>query len=259
MKNSAKYFLIIIVCTWTVHNQGFCQGDIRKDTIKSESIDTTIVLEEIDKTTTINSLKKGRFTIGLSGQLKTNKDKNYDDISQYIIDWSDRNFFLKLTSSYFIKDRKSLGVFVRYARQNLDYSYVTVIGDTISNETRERSWRGGFYFKMHTPVFGSKRVYWISIAELGIGHIKRIDKTILPLQENISEADNLGTGITVRFGFLVFPFKGFSIEGSIAALGLGYEMQKFYYNEEPNGSSDDFVVLFTPDILSIQFRISTYF
>jgi len=259
LKTSTKYLILILVFSCSIAAQVLGQDANQKTVTESVSNDSILVLEEIDKSVTIKSLKKGRITVGIAGQLKTDEDKNYDDISQYIIDWNDRNLFLKLTSSYFIKDRKSLGIFIRHGRQNLDYTYVTVIGDTISNETKERSWRGGFYYKLHSPVFGSKRVYWISIAELGIGHTTRNDKTILPYQENISETDNLNMGIVARFGFLVFPFKGFSIEGSIAALGFGYDMQNFYYNEDPNGSSNDFVVLFTPDILSIQFRITTYF
>lgn len=259
MKFIFKYLIATIFFTSFVFIDSFCQANNQPDGPSSTLNDTVITLQEIDKKIVISSLMKGRYTIGVSGQLRTDKDKNYDNISQYILDWNDRNFFLKLTSSYFVKDRKSLGMFVRHARQNLDYSYVTVIGDTIINETTERSWSGGIYYKMHTPVFNSKRVYWLSIAELGISHTSRNDKTILPLRENLSETESWDTGLIGRFGFLVFPFKNFSIEGTIAAIGLGYDMQKFYYNEEPNGTSNDFVVLFTPDILSIQFKISTYF
>jgi len=226
---------------------------------KNNTDNYTVELVERDSIV-LKSLKKGRVTAGVGGRFKTDLNKNFDDYSQYIIEQNDKDFFLRLTASYFVKNRQSVGVFGRFSKFNSTYSYVTVLGDTINNKTDEKIIQGGIYYKSHTPIFGSKRVYWISQAEFGISSGDRNDKTIIKKdQENNSNTESLTTSLVLRFGILVFPFKNFSIEGTLGAVGLGYEIQNFYYNGEPNGSTQDFFVLLTPELLSIQFRVTTYF
>lgn len=220
--------------------------------------DTVIVLTEIDNVI-INSLTKGRVSAGIGGRFKTDLDKNFDDYSQYVLEQKDKDFFLRLTGSYFIKDRQSLGIFGRYGEFKSDYTYLTVLKDTVHNITTESGFRGGFFYKSHTPVFGAKRVYWLSVAELGFGTSTRKDNTMTNGNQNLAKTDFSSASLVLRFGFLVFPFKNFSIEGSLAAVGAGYEKQEFYLNGETNGSSEDFFVLLTPDLFTIQFKVSTYF
>jgi hypothetical protein len=235
---------------------GFSQ--VSPENIKEAASDSVVVLEESDDVI-INSLVKGRVTVGIGGRFKTDLDKNFDSYSQYVLEQKDKDFFLQLNASYFVKDRQSLGIFGRYADFDSNYAYITVLGDTVRNKTSESSFRGGFFYKMHTPVFGSQRVYWITIAELGIGSGTRTDNTIVKETQNLAKTDFFSTSFVLRFGFLVFPFKNFSIEGSLAAVGAGYEKQEFFLDGQEDGSSEDFFVLLTPDLFTIQFKIATYF
>jgi len=247
---------ILITIMSMVPFLGFSQGNA--ENAEEASSDSVIVLEERENVI-INSLVKGRITVGIGGRFKTDLDKNFDNYSQYVLEQNDKDFFLRLNASYFVKDRQSLGIFGRYADFSSDYSYITVLGDTVYNKTSESSFRGGLFYKMHTPVFGSKRVYWISIAELGIGSGERKDNTIVKENQNVAKTDFFSTSLVLRFGFLVFPFKNFSIEGSLAAVGAGYEKQEFFLDGQEDGSSEDFFVLLTPDLFTIQFKIATYF
>lgn len=251
---SNRNIFLIMMCT--IPFSGYAQ---EKSESKEEApSDSVIVLTEIDNVI-INSLIKGRVTVGIGGRFKTDLDKNFDDYSQYVLEQKDKDFFLRLTAGYFVKDRQSVGIFGRYGDFKSDYTYVTVLGDTVHNITTESDFRGGFFYKSHTPVFGSKRVYWISMAELGFSTGTRKDNTTVRENQNLAKTDFSSTSLVLRFGFLVFPFKNFSIEGSLAAVGAGYEKQEFYLEGQPDGSSEDFFVLLTPDLFTIQFKVSTYF
>lgn len=259
MKRQKAIKHVIILILLIISNYGFSQNQSEKILVEGKSGDTVLV-QNVSEEFVRDELKKGIFTIGVGGRYKTNIDKNYEYFSSYVLEKKDKDLFLRLAISYFIKDKNSLGIFTSYSNFKSDYNYVTVVGDTVQNHTTESDFRGGFFFKKHNSLFDSKRIFWISQVELGISLATKMDYTyVIEKREQTSKNEILSTNLLLRFGLLLFPFKKFSIEGSLAAVGIGYESQKFYTDDQPNGSSGDFFIAFTPDFFTLQFKITSYF
>jgi hypothetical protein len=102
-----------------------------------------------------------------------------------------------------------------------------------------------------------------SIGYLGLNWVfaasTRNDNTRGKDNQNLSKTDYFSRSLVLKFGFLVFPHKKFSVEGSISSVGAGYEKQEFFLDERPDGSSEDLFVLLTPDLFTMQFKVSTDF
>jgi hypothetical protein len=228
--------------------------------LNAQETDTTHFGEEIAPVVT-EALKKGTFTFGAGGRYRSDVDKNYDDYTTYVLEQNEKDFFIRIGLSYFIKDQNSLGIFASYADLDLSSDYITVVGDTINNKASESGIRGGVYFKNHKPLFGSKRVFFVSQAELGIGSITKNDNTLVITTdvEKASRNTSFSANLLLRMGVMVFPFPNMSIEGSIAAMGVGFKSQKFYDDGVPDGSSGDWYISFTPDFFTLGFKVTSYF
>jgi len=58
---------------------------------------------------------------------------------------------------------------------------------------------------------------------------------------------------------MVFLAPKMSAQASVGPVGIGYKWEKFYLNDEANGSTSNFFIKMTPNLLNFEFAISRYF
>jgi len=208
---------------------------------------------------TINSLKKGTFTLGIGGFLDENRIRNQEAWSYYILDEKKSQMNIRFSASYFMSDRKAVGLSFRYIRKHNTTLYTDILGDTTLYDERENGYDMNLFYKIHNPIFGSKRVYFIMQPELAykltITNTEREYGNVLSLNE--TRKHRISAGFQV--GVLLFPFEGFSLEAKLGPLGVGYSWENYLEEGDNISNSQNFFVHLVPRITSVSFVMTKYF
>ena len=142
-----------------------------------------------------------------------------------------------------------------------DYNikYTTVLGDTINYSEKSNNLIYSLFHKYMYPIFGSRRVYLVTLPELsyehGISDRFRSDG----LTETFSQKRSNTISAGFHVGILVFPFSGFSLEAKVGPLGIGYGWENFYENDITSTSAQNFFINLSPKLYMFNFIFSSYF
>lgn len=217
----------------------------------------SVILEE--DTSLISSLKKGRFMMGIGGNLNSHVRKNEDDYIYYTLDEKLTFMNVKAYFGYFYKDHKAAGLGFRYSRDFIRTKYVTTLGDTVNYAERYNAYESSLFQKKLTPVFGSKRVYMVTMPELsyriGISNRNRVD--YVGETNTRVEAHTISAGIHI--GFMVFPASGLSLEAKVGPLGVGYTWEGFVEDKVKHTNAQNYFVNLSPKFYMFSFVFTSYF
>lgn len=197
------------------------------------------------------------FSVGMNfGQYTS---KNEDAYIYYILDEKNIKYNIKLGFSYNIKDNRAVGLSFRYVNDDYNILYENAIGDTINTNTLERYYSIGAFYAVTKPLFKSRRVNMISdpgiIFTTGSTESER---TFGPITE-YSETNLRSISIGLHVGIQVFLAPRLSAQASVGPVGVGYQWEDFELDGDPNGSTENFFIRMSPDVLSLEFSISRYF
>lgn len=208
----------------------------------------------------IASLQKGKRFFGIGGNLTADRNKNMDELIYYVLDEHDRDLHVRVKGGWFIKDRNAVGARVAFERVKLGLDYVTGLNDTIYNNDKSHRILVGIFQKYYTPVFDSRRVYFITQPEINYDYenmtrVRQISDEMPVSANTINRTLNLG----IHFGFAIFPVEGLSIEGKVGPLGMGYSWETFYGEKDRTINSENFFINLAPKVDLISFTFTSYF
>jgi len=217
--------------------------------------DNSIIIDSIK----YNSLEKGNYLFSIGANVGTTTFKNEDELIYFILNEKESKFNIKLGFGYFIKDYTPIGVGFRYKYYDSKLEYETVVGDTIQYNERENHYISNIFYGISKPIFESKRVFFISDPSLLFGYRDlKSERTLEEITEYTkSNTHDITLGLNV--GLMVFLWHDMSAQMVFGPVGVGYQWVNFFLDDEPIGTTSDFFIRMTPDLLNLSFSISKYF
>ena len=202
---------------------------------------------------------KGGFLFSIGTNLNTFVTKNEDQFVYYVLDEKDTRFNIKLGFGYYIKDTHPIGFGFRYYYDQTASIYENPIGDTIHYNALTREYTTNIYYGITKSLFKSKRVFLISDPSIfytfSNTHTDRSFEKNTEFSRSVMHAISVGLNV----GVMVFLAPKLSAQAAVGPVGVGYQWENFYLNDEPNGSNDSFFIRMTPNILTFEFAITRYF
>lgn len=207
----------------------------------------------------VEGLEQGKYSFSVGFNFGQFISKNEDAYIYYILDDQNIKYNVKLGFGYNIQDMKTIGVGFRYYYDKYDVEYENVVGDTIMSSSLDKRLTTNLYYGISKPLFGSKKVFFISDPSLfltfGNGESTRELDDINELSESTTFAISLGLNV----GIQVFLSEKMSAQMSVGPVGVGYQWESYSLDGIPNGSSENFFARMSPDIFNLEFSISRYF
>jgi len=77
--------------------------------------------------------------------------------------------------------------------------------------------------------------------------------------KEFSSSKRYAVSIGLNVGIIVFHSPKMSAAACVGPVGMGYQWENFYLDNENNGSNANFFIRMTPDLLNFEFAISRYF
>ena len=185
--------------------------------------------------------------------------KNEDNFIYYTIDEKNIKYNVKLGFGYYINDNKTVGVGFRFINDENDITYENAVRDTINTSSHEKSYVTSVYYGISKPLFGSKRVFFISDPSLFFTTgSTEVERNLDELTE-FSKSHLKSISIGLHVGIQAFIAPKLSAQFAVGPVGVGYQWEEFTLDDEPNGTAESFFIRMSPDIFNFEFSISRYF
>jgi len=245
-----KYFLIVIF---------FSTSLIAQDSTAVQSLNFVQDSTSVKSQNPSEGNNKGYYAFSVGMNFGQYTSKNEDAFIYFILDEKNIKYNVKLGFSYNIQDNKAVGISFRLVNDDTNILYENAVGDTINTNTLERSYSVGAFYALSKPLFKSRRVNMISdpgiIFTTGSTESNRTFEGVSEQSDSNLRSISLG----LHVGLQVFLAPKLSAQIAVGPVGFGYQWEEFTLDDEPNGSTENFFVRMSPDILSFEFSISRYF
>lgn len=204
-------------------------------------------------------LGKGFYAFSVGMNFGQNTSKNEDAFIYYILDEKNVKYNIKAGFSYNIKDNSALGIGFKFINDDTSILYENTVGDTINSNSQERRYVTNIFYGISKSLFGSKRVFLISDPSLFFTAGNKDSSRVLDgiFEQSDSHSKSISLGLHV--GLQVFLAPKLSAQFTVGPVGLGYQWEEFEVDGIPNGRTESFFARMSPDILSFNFSMSTYF
>ncbi len=208
----------------------------------------------------IRALRKNTFSTGFGVAVKQDNAKNQDLLIYYVNDETTFNAMLRLYFAYFLRDQQALGLEFRYENDRSDLDYAGTLSASTKSNDKSNAYSAALFYKFHTPIFGSRRIYFITQPQLSyrLSFTERTyDDGLDPVVTTESTGHERAAGFMV--GIAIFPLADFSLEAKLGPLGVGYGWEQYTENGQPRGTTQNYFVRISPDFWTLNFSFATYF
>lgn len=214
---------------------------------------------KIRKDSSFYAFQKGKFALSLGANLIFDQTKNTDEFFYYAIDEQTKRSNFKLGASLFLNERNSIGVAFRYRNLYSNVLYENSVGDTVNYEEKFKSYVASIFYGIVKPFANSKRFFLVSDPSINFGQSLLEGKRSLDENSDDSRQETFYISLGLNAGILVLVSNNMSVQATVGPVGVGYKIDSYYLNNEPNGVNDSFFLRMSPDILNFEFSISRYF